>query len=192
MTILSIALFAHLMGMATLFVALAVEWMSVELLRSSSAPRPPLLRVLGMLPRLTGVAVLLILVSGVQLATRFGVLWSGWVGVSFVAMALMGALGGAALRSLPRRLKDRSRSRDDTVPTWQDEASHPFLRSSLRLRLSVALGIVYLMVFKPDLLESTVSIGVALALGAAAGVVRRPSTGPALSVPKGGEPAGGS
>jgi hypothetical protein len=192
MTILSIALFAHLMGMATLFVALAVEWMSVELLRSSSASRPPLLRVLGMLPRLTGVAVLLILVSGVQLATRFGVLWSGWVGVSFVAMALMGALGGAALRSLPRRLKDRSRSRDDTVPTWQDEASHPFLRSSLRLRLSVALGIVYLMVFKPDLLESTVSIGVALALGAAAGVVRRPSTGPALSVPKGGEPAGGS
>jgi hypothetical protein len=192
MTILSIALFAHLMGMATLFVALAVEWMSVELLRSSSAPRPPLLRVLGMLPRLTGVAVLLILVSGVQLATRFGVLWSGWVGVSFVAMALMGALSGAALRSLPRRLKDRSRSRDDTVPNWQDEASHPFLRSSLRLRLSVALGIVYLMVFKPDLLESTVSIGVALALGAAAGVVRRPSTGPALSVPKGGEPAGGS
>jgi uncharacterized membrane protein len=162
--------------------------MSVELLRSSGASRPPLLslRVLGALPRLTGVAVLLILVSGVQLAARFRVLRSGWVGVSFVAMVLMGALGGAALRPLLRRIKDRSRSRDETIPNWPDEASHPFLRSSLRMRVSAALGIVYLMIAKPDLLESILSIGVALGLGAAACVVRWPSTGPA-SPQEGGE-----
>jgi hypothetical protein len=198
MTILSIALFAHLVGMAALFVALAVEWMSVELLRSSLAASPPLLslRLFRTLPRITGVAVLLILVSGAPLAAQLGVFRSGWVGVSFVAMVLMGALGGATLRPLMRRINAGSRSGGDTIPTWQDEASHAFLRSSLRMRVSVALGIVYLMVAKPDLLESMVSIGVALALGTAANVVGRRSTDPALSVQEGGEratsPAGGS
>jgi hypothetical protein len=198
MTILSIALFAHVLAMAALFVGLALEWMSVELLRSSSASSPPSLslRVLGTLPRLTGVAVLLILVSGVRLAAEFGVLQSAWVGVSFVAMVLMGALGGAALRPLLRHIKARGRSRGDTIPSWQDEASQAFLRSSLRMRASIALGIVYLMVAKPDLLGSMVSIGVALAFGAVASVVRRRSRGPALSIQEGGEratrPAGGS
>lgn len=188
---LSIALFAHLVGMAALFVALAVEWMSVELLRSSTASSPPplALRLLRTLPRITGIAVLLILGSGVPLAARLGVFRSGWVGVAFLAMVLMGALGRAALRPLLGRVDDGSRSKGDTTPIWQDEASHAFLRSSLRIRVSIALGIVYLMVAKPDLLESIVSIGVALALGAAASVVGRRSAGPASSVQGGGERA---
>jgi len=46
--------------------------------------------------------------------------------------------------------------------------------------VGVALGIVYLMVVKPDLLESIVSIGVALALGAAADLVGRRPGRPAV------------
>ena len=198
MMTLSIALFAHLVGMAALFVALAVEWMGVELLRSSIDPRPPLssLRLLGAVPRISGGAALLILASGVQLAAQFGAFRSGWVVVSFVAMVGMGALGGATLRPLLRRMKAADQSTADTIPSWQDAASQTFLRSSLRLRVGVALGIVYVMVVKPDPFESIVSIGVALALGAAAGLVGPRPGRAAVPVQDGGEratrPAGGA
>jgi hypothetical protein len=62
--------------------------------------------------------------------------------------------------------------------------------------VAVALGIVYVMAAKPDLLESVVWIGVALAVGAAAGVVGRRPGRSAVSVQDGGEratrPAGGA
>jgi hypothetical protein len=198
MMTISIALFAHLVGMAALFVALAVEWMGVELLRSSidASPPPFSLRLLGAVPRISGGAALVILVSGVELAAQFDAFHSGWVVVSFVAMVGMGALGGATLRPLLGRIKAGDRSTGDTVPSWQDAASQTFLRSSLRLRVGAALGIVYVMVAKPDLLESIASIGVALVLGAAAGVVGRRPARSAVSVQDGGEratrPAGGA
>jgi hypothetical protein len=106
-----------------------------------------------------------------------------------VAMVGMGALGGATLRPLLGRIKAGDRSTGDTVASWQEAASQTFLRSSLRLRVGVALGIVYVMAAKPGLLESVASIGVALALGAAAGVVGRRPGRSAVSVQDCGERA---
>src|SRR5262245_42041707 len=133
MTGQSIALFAHLSGMLALFVVLAIEWFAMEQLRASDTSSPPSfsLRVLRLLPRLTAVAVVLTLVSGVLLALRYGVIRSGWVGVSFAAMLLMGGLGAAALRPLLRTLNERS-SRDDNVATLRRAASRPIVRASLR------------------------------------------------------------
>jgi hypothetical protein len=66
MTMRSIALFAHLVGMLALFAGLAVEWLCVERLRAPDEPGPPMftVRVLERLPRVTGIAVALILLSG--------------------------------------------------------------------------------------------------------------------------------
>jgi ABC-type amino acid transport system permease subunit len=41
-------------------------------------------------------------------------------------------------------------------------ASRPFPRASLRIRVWIALAIVYLMVAKPDLIECTVILAIAL------------------------------
>jgi hypothetical protein len=84
MTMRSIALFAHLVGMLALFAGLAVEWLCVERLRAPDEPGPPMftVRVLERLPRVTGIAVALILLSGIPLAARIGVLRAAFVGVS--------------------------------------------------------------------------------------------------------------
>src|SRR4029453_7005330 len=109
MTMRSLALFTHVLGMLALFVALAVEWAAVELLRTTDQARPSPFAssLLRKLPTFTAIAVVLILASGIGLAVALGLLRSPWVGVSFAAMILMGGLGGPAHPPLIRSLGSR-------------------------------------------------------------------------------------
>lgn len=169
MTMRSLALFAHVLGMLALFVAFTVEWIAVAFLRTGDHAQPSSFAIdlLRQLPRLTGTAVALILASGLEMADQFGFLRSAWVGVSFAAMVLMGGMGGASLRRLIRGI-GAVRHADDS---WRREVSKSFLHLSLRARIGVALGIVYMMIAKPDILRSIATVLAALMLGTAAGVV---------------------
>jgi hypothetical protein len=106
------------------------------------------------------------------LAARIGVLRAAFVGVSFVGMVLMAALGGIALRPLLRAVKERRRTGADPVRELRQLASRPFLRASLRIRVWIALAIVYLMTAKPDFFECTVILTLAI-LSAVVGNVAR-------------------
>jgi len=175
----SLALFTHVLGMLALFLALAVEWAAVELLRTTDQARPSpfATRLVRKLPTFTAIAVALILASGIELAVQLSLLRSPWVGVSFAAMLLMGGLGGAALRPLIRSLG----SGGDATGAWRRHASNSFLLLSLGARLGVGLGIVYVMLAKPDVFESTAIIAVGLLVGVAAGVAATRT--PPLNVP---------
>jgi hypothetical protein len=183
MTMRSIALFAHLLGMLALFGGLIIEWLCVALLRASDQPGPPAfaVRILERLPRVTGIAVALILLSGIALGAGIGVLRASFVGVSFVGMLLMAALGGIALRPLLRALKERHRIGADPVTDLRQVASRPFLRASLRIRVWIALAIVYMMVAKPDLFECTLILAIAFLVAVVGNVVRGRSSTTALS-----------
>jgi hypothetical protein len=174
MTMRSIALFAHLVGMLALFAGLAIEWLCVERLRAPDEPGLPVftVRVLERLPRVTGIAVALILLSGIPLAAWTGVLRAAFVGVSFVGMVLLAALGGIALRPLLRAVKERRRTGADPVTELRQLASRPFLRASLRLRVWIALAIVYLMVTKPDLLACIVVLAIAFVVAVVGSIAR--------------------
>jgi hypothetical protein len=115
------------------------------------------------------------------LAAGISVLRAAFVGVSFVGMLLMAALGGIALRPLLRALKEHRRTRPDPVTELRQLASRPFLRTSLRVRVWIALAIVYLMVAKPDLFESTVILAIALLVAVVENVVRERSSATMLS-----------
>jgi uncharacterized membrane protein len=146
--------------------------------RTTGGPEPPFVAIHGLrvLPRFTAIAVGLILLSGIYLAARVGVLEFAWVRVSFAGMVLMGVLGAAALRPMMRNIQERSRSDGgDAALTWRYDASHPFLHASLRIRVAVSLAIVHLMIAKPGLLESTVVIGFALVPGVGGSIITRRS-----------------
>jgi hypothetical protein len=61
----------------------------------------------------------------------------------------MTALGGIALRPLLRAVKERRRTDAEAVTELRQLASRSFLRTSLQIRVLIALTIVYLMVAKP-------------------------------------------
>jgi len=169
----SVVLSVHIVGMLTLFIGLALEWLSLESLRraNTSAQGLPWVRVLRGLPRYIAMAVGLIVVSGIYLAVRVGVFNFGWVRVSFGAMVLMGLLGGPIVRSRMRVLLAPGDDREGTSGTLRHHAWHPLLFVSLHMRAAVALAIVYLMIAKLDLRESLLLIGLALVLGAATSVL---------------------
>jgi hypothetical protein len=171
MMVRSVALFAHIVGMLVLFVGLALEWLSLESLRRSTSltAASPWVSVLRALPRYMAGAVGVIVVSGIYLAMRVGVFDLGWVRVSFGSMVFMGILGGPVVRSQMRALLHAGDDGGGTS-TVRRQASHPLLRASLRTRVAVGLAIVYLMIGKPDLGESLLLAGSALALGAVTSV----------------------
>jgi len=74
MMVRSLALFVHIFGMLVLFGGLGLEWLSFRNLRRSTTHEQahPWVSVFAELPRVIGIAVGLILVSGIYLAVREG------------------------------------------------------------------------------------------------------------------------
>lgn len=156
----SLILFAHIIGMLTLFVGLGLEFVSLESLRRSSTRDESWIRMFRALPRVYGIAFGLILLSGIYLAARVGVYEFAWVRVSFGAMVLMGIVGGPLIRSRVRAI-----ARDEGSDALRRHASDPLLRASIRTRIALGLAIIYLMIAKVGVGGSLLATGAALLAG---------------------------
>src|SRR6266498_2063296 len=168
----AIALFLHIVGALGLFVALGLEWTSMLLLRRATTTEQARerMRIASSVRGVTGASLATLLVSGLYLTATA---WGGvaWIGVALGAMVLMAVLGAAL--SGPRMAETGPLAR---LPD-------PLLWVSIQIRLAVALGIVFLMTFKPNLTGSLLAIALAAVLGliaalpaVAAGRSKQPTT----------------
>jgi hypothetical protein len=145
MSLYSIALFAHIVGALSLFALLAIEGAS---LRAGIAA--------GVVQRILGpISALLILVPGFYMVvTSAG--WRGWaeVGlVSYVVIAVLGTFTGISV------MRGRMSARAATI-SWL-------------ARVGMALGVVFDMSVKPDVLGAAIAVAVGLAAGVAIGALTR-------------------
>ena len=171
MTLYSIVLVIHLLSVVGLFIGLGLEWTATALLRRSAgaAEARAWLRVYRVSPPLSGPSLLIILLSGGYLASLIGVMKQGWIPATFIGIALAVILGvtvnmprlGAIRKALPSGDEPlsavvRARVRDAQLAT------------SVRLRISIAAGIVFLMAtklpFGPSMFALACSIGFGLLL----------------------------
>ena len=137
----SIALFLHIVGALLLFVLLTIE--GVTLRGGTGAAR--LNRVLG------PATLVLIVIPGFYMAfTDTG--WTAWVIVGLVAYALIAAVGTYTGVSV---LRGRM-ARPAAVVSWL-------------ARAGIAVGVVFDMTVKPDLLVSILAVVIATAAAAALG-----------------------
>ncbi len=156
----AIALFLHIVGALGLFVALGLEWTSLLLLRRATTTEQvrERLRIASGVRGVTGASLATLLVSGIYLTAT---VWGGvaWIAVALGAMVLIAMLGaalsGRRLAAIGRAVEHGSLA---PVPD-------PLLWVSMQTRVAVALGIVFLMTFKPDLNGSLLTIAVAAVLG---------------------------
>src|SRR5262249_16201677 len=94
--------------------------------------------------------------------------WGGvaWILIALAAMVLIAIIGavltGMRMVPLGRAIDSESGA---LTPAVLQRLQDPLLRTSLRLRAAIALGIVYLMTAKPDLTGALVTIGIAIVLG---------------------------
>jgi hypothetical protein len=141
MSLYSLALFIHIVGSLLLFVLLTVE--GIGLRQGFMAAR--LNRVLGPISALT------ILVPGLYMvASQWG--WKGWIVVGITSWVLIAVAGAATgVRLLAGRMNTGS-----AAASWS-------------IRVGMALGVVFIMTVKPDLLLAAIAVLAGAALGGAAG-----------------------
>ncbi len=169
-----LALFLHILGAFGLIAAITLEAIGLRGLRRavrSGDARMWLGISRGLVLRLAPASLGLILVTGLYMtATTWGP--RGWILValaSLVLLAVVGALGtgirmariGPAVGRASGPLSDELKAR----------LRDPLLVTSIRTRLALVLGIVFLMTVKPSAVASLVVIAIAGVIGVLAGQI---------------------
>jgi signal transduction histidine kinase len=167
MSLYSIAVFLHVLGMLGLFIALGIERMILSNLAQSTGivEARAWIRSSSNLPALALSSIVLIVLSGIYLAARIRAWPIAWIQVSLVAVIVIGVLGalvGTRLRAMRKIAADDSGA---SLDTYRHSVADAALQTPIRTRLTTALAIVLLMVTRPDRNTSLVIIGGALAIG---------------------------
>ena len=172
MTPYTIALFLHLVGATGLFVALGLEWTSLAGLRRATAVEEARtwLSVASPLRRLVPISMAALLLAGLYLmAAGWGA--TPWVIAGVLSLLLIGDLGGALtgprLARIGRAIGAESGPLSERL---REGLRDPILWTSLRTRLGIVVGTVFVMTVKPDAVGSLLALTAALALGLASSV----------------------
>jgi hypothetical protein len=169
MTFYSIALFLHIVGALGFFVALGLEWTSLRQLRRATTAEQvrEWMRVSSGVGRVGMASMLTILVSGFYMMAT---VWGGvaWITVTLGTLVLLAvivvALTGRRMAAIGRAMTAEN---GPVSPTLHHLLHHPLLWIAIQTRVTIALGIVFLMTVKPGLGEALLTIGVAIILGLA-------------------------
>ena len=152
MSVHEIVLFLHVASAVGLFAVLAVEWVSLRGLRKSLTYEQArewsglwtLLLPLG-LP-----AALVVIASGIYLATSAEMWRLGWVAVALPAYVAVIVAGGI-LGPRRNRLQSALTNGTDSLPSeLRREFRHPLLTASWRWRAALLFGILFVMTVQPS------------------------------------------
>jgi hypothetical protein len=166
----SLLIFVHVLAATGLFVAMAIEGVSLGRLSKAKTPEAAQewLRSLAIPARLGPIAMLTAVVSGIWLAV-LGSTHEPWTSSALGAVIAMGAVGGVVTNRRVRRLRAAlavGKSLDDVPPPIPVRA----LDASLRVRVALGVGILALMTLKPGLAGSLLILAAAAIGGLLAGV----------------------
>jgi len=172
MSTYSIALFLHIVGALVLFATLALEWVSLQQIRTErfSEQVRTWMDILKGASKAGFPSMLATVVTGIYMMVAvWG--WAPWLVTTIGALILMIVLARAAaprLKALGQSLM---------------AISNPLLWVSVQTRAAIALGIVFLKVAKPDWVGSLLTIGGAVVLGVVSALLmsRRQAQSQAIS-----------
>ena len=192
MILYKIALFVHVIGALLLFITLTVEGIGLRSLRrAKTAGQVRDASGIAGLARMVGpFSALAILIPGLYMtASTWG--WVAWIVVGLAGWMLIAALGIAS--GVRLSLVARAASERGPVGPERDARSplrDPLFVASWLVRVALALGIVFLMTYKPSLAGALLALGAAAAIGVGASAFVVGRSGAQNATPL--IPAGGS
>ena len=170
----SIALFLHVLGALGMFVGLGIEWTSLRNLPHATTSREARawLGLFLVLRRLFPFSFFAILISGIYM---MAVSWGGdpWIVLGFLGMLALPAIAGIMTARRVRGIGPELGGSADLGASLRARLTDPVLLLSHRLRVGLAVGIVFLMTVKPGWIGSLAAILSFTGLGALAGVAAR-------------------
>lgn len=167
MNIYSIALFLHIVGALGFFSGFALEWTGLRHVQRAilSDHARTWMHILAGARRLEMPSGLTMLVTGIYMTVTA---WRGvaWTKVALMSVVLLMALGMILTRPRLAALGQALAGEKATLSYhFHALAHHPLLAISLQTRITIALGIVFLMTVKPGLGGSLLTIIVAAVIG---------------------------
>ena len=157
MTRFTIAIFLHLVGMVGLFISYGLEWVASSLLRRSTNAEQvrAWLRIYRVSLPISGSGLLLLILSGVYFAS-FTESWKeGWLLASLLAIVFAFGIGFVFILLRVRML--RAVLPEGNTPlseAGRASVQDPVILTLIRVRFLLALGVLYVMIAKPDLATS--------------------------------------
>jgi len=171
-SIYSIAVFLHIVGVLGLFAGIALEQVSLfNLHRATTVSQVrEWIGILGSLRRVDAPSGLAILATGLYMALeRWG--HQAWIGLAVIAMVVMAVLGVAVTGRRAKRIATAIAEGDGSISTaLHQQLDDPALRVSASLRAAIGLAVVFNMSLKPGPAGSIAAVGAAVALGVLAAV----------------------
>lgn len=169
LTIVSAVLFVHVASALAVFAALSLEAGSLFHLRKAVSAGEARLWI-DASPRLPALAMgslVLLLLSGIYLATQMSGWAIAWIRVSMATLFLIAPLGAATARRM-RAIRRACGEDSPAGAALLTKLRDPFLPFSMNVRMALVLGIVLLMTAKPGLGESLTIVAAFAMLGAVA------------------------
>jgi len=162
-----IAKFIHIVGALGFFIALAVEWWSLRNLRHAKSLNEiqEWIRVARGVQRLGAPSMAATLLSGFYMMA-VARLDAAWPVVSFGALIVLALLAVIVTqRRVARIWRSLEMATESSYVSLLPLLRQPLLWIVTQIRVALALGIVFLMTLKPDLMRSLLTIGMAALLG---------------------------
>jgi hypothetical protein len=141
-------LFVHVISAMGVFATLGMETLALMQIRRATditAARTAL-GTLGAGQRVGGPSIVVLLLSGFYLATAFWHWKGAWIGLGFLGLVLIAAVGGLMTARTVGRLRKALETGGEIAAVQQ---AHPTLRTSFAARLTLLIAVVYLMTVKP-------------------------------------------
>jgi hypothetical protein len=171
MTNYTLALFCHFIGLAALFVGYGLEWIVSALLRNATTADQvrAWLRVYKTSLPISGPGLLVLILSGGYLASLSAAMKQGWMSASLLAIVFALGVGFVFILPRVRALRGALGEGSALSPKIGELLRAPGLPTLIRIRVFLALAIVYLMTVKPEsFVASLVVLAVAIGLGVVA------------------------
>lgn len=169
MTLYSIALFAHILGVLGLFMAVALEMTSMLGMRRARMVEQvrTWANLSSVSDKVLPLTALPILVAGVYMAFVAWGWQTAWIDVSLLVLILIGIVGTLVnSRRLRMIHRDAEQASAGPVPlALVRQIEDPVLWTSVQTLNVMALGVVFLMTVKPSWLGALVVLVLSIVLG---------------------------
>lgn len=169
MTAYHLALYAHILGVLALFVAMGLEWTSMVRMRRARTVEQvrEWASLHTTLDKIFPLAVAIILIAGLYMVSDVWGWSNAWINLALAGLVVMGIMGalinGRRLRAIQAAAEAAPAG---PIPaTLTRQIQDPMLWMSVKIMATLSLGVVYLMAAKPEAGESVATLALALLIG---------------------------
>ena len=176
----TISLYLHILGALTMFFAIGIEWLCLINLRKSETRESILtwLNCFSILKKIFPVAFFLLLIPGIYMMTEI------WVDAAWAILGIIGLLSlsvsGSVLSGKKMiAIKKEAAQGEDKFPLSRlsQKVRDKYFWNSFLIRGFVTIGIVFLMTFKTDFVDSIIVLLISILVGYLAGQATKSPVG---------------